>query len=337
MRRIILCALLIAFAAAASAGTSHFLDRSGTLWNASSQPEGLVLTAQRDGVELVRSTVPFAEATAGAVDVEISVAADELTGKVAVVWQRTWSPHVSEVMLGVWGNGGWERLTALSDDLAANPRNPGIQLSRVKTTVPDPASPADTALATVVEDSFLQVLWWTGSGPTQHGMHGLVHLNAATDETDAVATRNLDELLWLGTGCMWPAPASVLERPLFASQPATDRAYFFHGSRRACLFQLVEVGFQLEDNAGGIVTAQRKRHTPVFGVRKLFAVPSSMSLEGARVLIGPDLNPVAYRVTDAGIDYISSTGIRWTPKRNLPVDGTLTLDQAIPLIEHLAR
>jgi hypothetical protein len=337
MRRTFLCALLIAFATAASAGTSHFLDRTGTLWRASSQPEGLVLTAQRDGVERVRTTVPFAKATAGAIDSEISVAADELTGKVTVVWQREWSAGVSEVMLGVWDGGAWERIVALSDDMSAHPRYPSIQLSRVKSTIPDPAAPSDPALATVVEDSFLQVVWWSGSGSGQHGMHGLVRLNAAADENDAITTRNLDDLLWLGTGCMWPAPASVLERPLFASQAASDRAYLFHGSRRACLFQLLEVSFSVEAAPNGIVTAQRKRHTPVFGVRKLFAVPSSMNLEGARILVGPDLNPVAYRVTDGAIEYISSSGVRWTPKRSLPVDDGLTLDQAIPLVEHLAH
>lgn len=337
MRRTLLCALLIALAATASAGTSHFLDRTGTLWSASSQPEGLVLTAQRDGAELVRTTVPFAQATAGATDGEISVAADELTGKVTVVWQREWSAGVSEVMLGVWNSGAWERIVALSDDMSAHPRYPTVQLSRVRSTVPNPAAPSDPAQATVVEDSFLQVVWWTGSGSGQHGMHGLVRLNAAAGEADAIATRNLDELLWLGTGCLWPAPASVLERPLFASQAASDRAYLFHGSRRACMFQLIEVSFTLEDAPSGIVTAQRKRHTPVFGVRKLFAVPSSMNLEGARILIGPDLNPVAYRVTDGAIEYISSSGIRWTPKRSLPVDDGLTLDRAIPLVEHLAR
>ena len=337
MRRTLLCALLIAFAAAASAGTSHFLDRTGTLWSASSQPEGLVLTAQRDGAEVARTTVPFAQATAGATDIEISVAADELTGKVTVVWQREWSAGVSEVMLGVWNSGAWERIVALSDDMSAHPRYPSIQLSRVQSTIPNPEAPSDPARATVVDDSFLQIVWWTGSGSGQHGMHGLIRLNAAADGSEAIATRNLDELLVLGTGCFWPAPASVLERPLFASQATSDRAYMFHGSRRACLFQLVEVSFTLEDAPSGIVTAQRRRHTPVFGVRKLFAVPASMSLEGARILVGPDLNPVAYRVTGSTIEYISSSGIKWTPKRSLPVDNGLTLDRAIPLVEHLAH
>jgi hypothetical protein len=338
MRRLLLCALSIFLAVGASAGTPHSLDRSGVLWTASSQPEGLVLTAQRDGAELVRTTVPFAVATEGAADKEISVAADELTGKVAVVWQRAWSQGVSEIMLGVWSSGAWERIVSLSPDLSSQARYPAVQLSRVRSTYPDPEAPNDATRAIAVEESFLHVVWWTGSGSSQHGSYGLLRLGAAADEADAITIRSLDELVWLGNGCAWPAPASVLERPLFASQPVGDRAYLFHGSRRACLFQLVEVGFTLEDvPAGPIVTAQRKRHTPVFGVRKLFAVPSSMSLDGARFVVGTDLNPVAYRVVDGKIEFISSSGVRWTPKRSVPVDGELTLDQAVPLVENLAR
>ena len=333
MRRFANLAIVgLLLATVAGAGTSHYLDRAGVLWSASSQPDGLVLVANRDGAELLRTVVPFAAGTTGASDSGISVAADELTGKVTVVWQRDWSAETSEIMVGVWNNGSWERVTALSAMMSQHPRFPEVQLTRVKSTVPDPAAP------TVVEDSFLHVVWWTGSGSAQHGEYGLLRLTAGVDEADAVSVRSLDDLVWLSGGCLWPAPQTALEHPLFASQPVGDRAFLFHGSRRACMFQLVEIGFEVESvPSPGLVTAMRRRHTPVFGVRKLFAVPSSMNLEGARFLLGTDLNPVAYRVLDGRIEYISSSGIRWTPKRTLPVGGELTIDRAIPLVEHLVR
>ncbi len=338
MRRLVLPAIVIFLAAVAGAGTPHSLDRGGVLWSAASSPDGLVLTAQRDGQTLVSSTVPFAVATAGATDSEIQVAADDLTGKVAVVWQRNWSSDVSDIMLAVWNAGAWERVTTLSSDMSSHPRFPAVQLSRVSSTVPNPLAPSDPSQATVVEDSFLHAVWWQGSGSAQHGSYGLLCLTAAPDDATAIYLRNLDDLLWLGAGCSFPAPQSVLERPLIASQPVSDRAYLFHGSRRACLFQLVEVSFTIDDSANGInVTIQRRRHTPVFGVKKLFAVPGSMSLDGARILLGTDLNPVAYRVSGGKVEFISSTGVRWSPKRSLTLDDDLSVDQAIPLVESLAH
>jgi hypothetical protein len=338
MRRFALSALAVLLAAVASAGSPHALDRNGVLWGASSAPEGLVLTAQRDGQVLVQSTVPFAVATPGATDSEIQVAADDLTGKVAVVWQRNWSGTSSDVMLAVWNSGAWERVATLSGDMSAQPRFPAVQLSRVRTTVPNPLAPGDATQATVVEDSFLNVVWWSGSGSSQHGTYGLLCLTAAADDATAILERNLDDLLWFSAGCYSPAPQSVLEHPLLASQPQSDTAYLFHGSQRACLFQLVEVSFTLPDTSSGItVSIQRRRHTPVFGVKKLFAVPNSIDLQGARFLLGADLNPVAYRVTNGAVEYITSNGVKWSPKRSLPLDGGLSVDQAIPLVENLVR
>jgi hypothetical protein len=338
MRRALLPAFVILLAAVAGAGTPHSLDRNGVLWSANAAPEGLVLTAQRDGEILVHSAVPFAVATPGAADVEIQVAADDLTGKVAVVWQRNWSASASDIMLAVWRANAWERITVLSSDMSSHPRFPAVQLSRVRTSIADPQAPNDPSRVTVVEDSFLHVVWWDGSGSSQHGTYGLLRLTAAADEDDAIYQRNLDELLWLSSGCNVPAPDGVLERPLIASQPVSDRAYLFHGSRRACLFQLVEVSFTVDPPANGfLVTAQRRRHTPVFGVKKLFAVPSSMNLDNARILLGTDLNPVAYRVSSGKVEYISTSGVKWTPKRSLVVGDDLSIDQAIPLVESLAH
>jgi len=339
MRRAALSAFLIVVAAAANAASSHFLDRNGTLWSASSQPEGLVLVGERDEQVLVRAVIPFDTTAYGASESEINVVADELTGKVAVVWQRSWFPASSEIMLAVLKDGQWERIEALVSDFDIYARFPAIRLSRVRSLAPEPDDPTSSYHTTVIEDSFLNVVWWTGYGPGQHGVLALVRLTAAPEDPEAITTHNLDLLMAGWGGCATTPPATLIERQLFASKPVEDRAYLFHGSRRSCLFQLLEISFTLSDPpAGGtIVTAQRKRHTPVFGVRKLYAVPDSMSLEGARIVVGDDLNPVAYRVVGPRVEYISSSGVRWSPRRSLPVDGELTLDQAIPLIEQLAR
>ena len=87
---------------------------------------------QRDGVVIVRSRSSRSRWwSAGTSDTQIQVAADELTGKVVVVWQRNWSDDASEIMLAVWRDGDWERVEHLTEDLSAHPRNPAIQLSDV--------------------------------------------------------------------------------------------------------------------------------------------------------------------------------------------------------------
>src|SRR5512135_1387180 len=175
MRRILLACLLILGATAAFAAIPYSLDRNGVLWTAVADPQGLVLTGQRDGTQVVRSVVPFPVAIAGTSDTNIQVAADDLTGKVAVVWQRNWSATASELMLAVWSGGNWERVQSISQDLAANPRNPAVRLTAVSTSVPDPDNPTDPSKATLVQDSFVHVAWWEGSDQS-HGSYALLRM-----------------------------------------------------------------------------------------------------------------------------------------------------------------
>jgi len=338
--RTLACLIVAAVATAAVAAPAHFLDRNGVLWTAVAAQEGLVLTGMREGQELVRTIVPFALAMNGANDAQIQVAADELTGKVVVVWQRNWSETASEIMLAVWRDGTWERIEHLTPLVEDHARFPVIALSQVATAVPDPEE-EDPEHTVLVRDSFLHVVWWEGVGETEHGSYALLHLSAAEDEGDPMLRRDLDSLVGIGLSCEGMASPEILERPLFADQTSRDRAMVFFGSRRSCLFFLAEVRLVLEPppdpESGLIITAQRKRHVPVFGVRRAYSALQRLSLEGARITIGGDLQPVAYRVVGQAIEYVVAGDDGWSPQRTLSLDEGLTLDQAIPLIQGLAR
>ena len=342
MRRaaILLACLLVAVATGAQ--TSYFLDRSGVLWKGSSSDEGLVLTGERDGQVITRSSVPFVLGFAVNQDVAIQVAADEVTGKVAVVWQRNWTSDASEIILAVWSGGSWERIEHLSQDLTANPRNPSIRLTAVATLVPDPNNPNDPTKATTVRDSFLHVAWWEGTDQS-HGTYALLQLTADPSDTSALIEQNLDTFATIGLACGQPVPPTVLEHPLFASVDATNRAQLLFGSQQLCIFQVLEIHFTLDTSgptgSGGIpAIAQRRRHTPIFGVTAAFPMARDMSMDGTRVILGANLNPVAYRVVDGGtVLYVTFSNGQWSPVRTLAVSSALTMDQAIPLVENLAR
>jgi hypothetical protein len=344
MRRILLTLALVLAASAAFAADSYFLDSNGVLWTASATKEGLVLTGQQNGAEVVRSLVPFTLGVAGTSDTQIEVAADGVTGKVMVVWQRNWSATASEIMLAVWSNGSWERIEHLSSDLGEHPRNPTIQLSEVSTSVPDPAHPDDSTLATVVQDSFLNVLWWQGTtGTAENAEYALLRLTGDANDPDSLVEKNLDSFAGIGMSCETPAPPDVLEHPLFAAQTDRSKVLVFFGSERNCLFQLLEVSFALDANSsssdGGMAAVvQRRRHTPIFGVRKGFPMIRDLSMEGARLVLGGNLVPVVYRVVNGNtLEYLMATDGGWTPRRTLATSDGLTMDQAIPLVENLAR
>jgi hypothetical protein len=341
MRRVALACLIFFGTNVAFAANPYYLDRAGVLWKGTATSDGLLLTGERDGSTLVSSTVPFPLAISGANDSQIQVAADDLTGKVAVVWQRNWTKQSSEIMLAVWHGGDWERVTHLSSDLMANPRNPSIQLTQASASGPSPNAPDDPSQATLVQDSFLHVVWWEGIDQS-HGSYALLRLTADPTDAEALLEQNLDDITFLGLGCTTPVPRTVLEYPMFAAQSAHDRALILFGSQRLCLLQLLEVSFAVQTTPvvgsdGMTVVAQRRRSVPIFGLMKTFPMTQELSMDGTRVILGDNLNPVAYRVDGPTIQYVTYSNQGWSPARTLAVANGLTLDQAIPLVENLAR
>jgi hypothetical protein len=245
-------------------------------------------------------------------------------------------------MLAVWRDGTWERIEHLTPVVEDHARFPVISLSRVTSAVPEPST-EDPDRTVPVRDSFLHVVWWQGVGEAEHGGYALLRLSVADDEGDALLHLDLDDLVGIGMSCEGTLAPQILEHPLFADQASRDRALLFFGSRQSCLFILAEVSFAVESppeaqaESGLVVTAQRKRHVPVFGVRRAYSALHQLNLEGARITIGNDLEPVAYRVVGQAIEYVVAGDDGWSPQRTLSLDERLTLDQAIPLIQGLAR
>lgn len=338
MRRLCLALVIVTMATAVHAAVPFYLGRDGVLWRASAAPEGLLLTAELDGEIQVRSVVPYEIGLAGSFDSNIQVVADESINKVAVVWQRNWSESASEILVAVWSAGSWEQVIHLGTSLASHPRNPAITLTKPSTKFLGLSAPGQP---NAINDTYVHVLWWEGVD-NQRGMLANLCLSPGIPPAVALDVRELDSLLGVGVYCDSPAPVAVLERPLFASQTAPDKALLFFGSQRTCLFQLIEISFVLQNPFAQPETlpntvAGRRRHVPVFGVRRVLEAPTAISLDGARMLLSTDLNPVAYRVSGESLEYVIANESGWSPLRTLAVRDGLTLDQAIPLIENLAR
>jgi len=334
-------ALIFFFATAlAFAADQVALDRNGVFWRLEATPSGTLLVGTKDGQEVARSLVPFPLGVAGQTDRNLQMVADDLSGKVVLAWQRQWGPLYSDIVLAVWNQGTWERVSYLTGDSTLQPRNPSLKLSSATSSYPDPEDPEKTITVT---DSFALVLWWQGTEDQQRAKLAVLHLQASPEEENSLRVYELATSPGFGINCAQPLPAEALEHPTFANEPPGPVSHLLVASPTTCLLFVHEIQLQLEpptsnSQEGGMgAVALRRRHTPIFGVRKVLPVTGQLAAAGTQAVIGADLKPVLYRVVPEGVEYTVADEQGWSPKRLLRLEGGLTLDRALALVAGLAR
>lgn len=338
MKRLVALLPCLLLPALVSAGDPVALDRDGVFWRVHATAEGTLLVGTRDGEEVARSLVPFPLGIAGQVDRNFQLVADETTGKVVVFWQRSWGEFASDVVLAVWNGHDWERVSYLGEEASLAARNPVLKLAVASSSYPDPEDPQKSI---DVKETFALALWWQGIGEAGHAKMAVLALTASPQEEGALRIFDVSPDVGIGFGCAEPLPTELLEHPTFTSAPPGPVTHFLVANPSTCLLFVQEVGFQLEppsQEEGGLqVVGLRRRHTPIFGVRRVLPPTRQLVAEGTRAVLGADLQPVLYRATPEGVEYTVATASGWSAPRLLKLEEGLSLEQALNLVTGLAR
>jgi hypothetical protein len=332
-----LYAASLTVAVAAFAAEPYTLDRNGVFWRVEATSSGAALVGTKGSVEVARSLVPFPLGLAGQYDSNLQLVADELSGKVVLAWQRNFSDKASDVVLAVWHEGSWERVEYLVRDPFLHPRNPVLRLAQATSSYPDPENP-ETLIT--VKESFALLAWWQGSSEQQARL-AILRLSGEPEDPGALEVRDVSTSPGIGFNCPQPLPDEAVERPAFAAEPPGPVSHLLVASPDTCLLFVHEIRFDLappQQQDGGIgVEAMRRRHTPIFGVRKVLPVTKELAAAGTRVVLGGNLQPVLYQVLGDKLRYTVATESGWSEPRTLAVGPELPLDKAIALVENLAR
>jgi len=77
---------------------------------------------------------------------------------------------------------------------------------------------------------------------------------------------------------------------------------------------------------------------PIFGVVKSFPMTRDLSMDGARMVLGADLNPVVYRVVNGNVvEYVTADKHGLEPAPHSPRQERADDGSGDPLVENLAR
>jgi len=331
MRRTLGIALAVSFLGAVFAGAAvgtMTLDRSGTLYRVAPADTGLAITMSVPGEEPAVVRIPQTEG----IDVSQSVMAfDNRSRTVVIAWQED-DGDISRIQLATYHHGTWFGPVALTGLDGVSAANPSLLVHTAVTHLED---------ETTVVTTFIHLAWWAGAidgAGEGYAMYAAIRLDdqgvPAVDEADPVALRTL---LPFGIVCGMQDNNASLAHPKLFIDPQTGDPHALFVDTTSCMFEIVRLHEELPAQDDDTITAQRRGHVVVFGVRKDISIPPGLRLRGTQFVVGHNLSVVGYWDGESGIDYILMGNAGWSEIRTLRVDDTLSHEQAVGLIRQLAR
>lgn len=341
MRNALLVVLALVLAAPAAARQPFALDRSGVLWQAKPSPDGLLITGQQDGVEVVRGFVPTAPIGGlHVVDSHVEVAVDPAGSEAVAVWQRTWGRNLSEILLARWSKSGHGIALRLSGALSNGARHPVLRVQQVKWQEVDDEDP-DKKLER--QETLVHVLWWEdgvwGSGARY------VWLSLATPAAELKPPIPIVLQQLAGEAgsdeCEEPLKPEVQEHPLFVVEPGGESFGVIYATGR-CRLSLWKIGSDavISPPFGGEepgVSAQRRRARPIFGERGDLP-PPPLALPDARAVASNGRNLLLYSFDDERrqVAFSLLTDAQWSAPRTVLLSESVTPQRLLPILESLA-
>ena len=326
-RAALIAILLVGTAMTAAAGDMA-LTRTGELFRVTQTNEGLVVSQRLTDGQVNEYLIPQ---TSGILASSVQVGVDEATGAILVAW-RQGDGTQSTIELAWLADQWWMGPISIAGTDGTVVENPQMMLDRVTTTGEDDDGPFE------VTTNFLHLVWWKYSGSQEDGSAYLGSLtldeygNPALDAFDPIA---LSDLLPYGVGCEGIDESAGLAHPKVFSDPQSGSPHVFATDFSNCLFQILKVAYDLEEEDLG--HTKRRRHVVILGREAMIAVNPDVILSTASVEVGHGLDLVMYWDVEDAVAYVQLDENGTPPVQTLPVGDGLTREQAMEMIRSLVH
>jgi hypothetical protein len=331
--KITLAALVMAAMAAVAAAGDMTLTRAGDLYRLASSDDGLVVTGTlADGTSL-ELTVPQ---TAGTVTSALNLAVDPISDGLYMLWQEG-EDSSSVVNFASYTNQTWTGPTVIAGGGSAAAANPQLLLFRAVDEVEvegEDGEPVTEEVAT----TFLHMTWWTYTATVGDG--AAVYLPAPVDDDTGLADLEayspslLSDLLPYGIpDCGGIGDATGLAAPKLFSDPASGLPHLFASDFAECLFYVLRLDHDVTIDP----ITERRRHTIILRDAGTYPVYDALPLATAGVEVGHGLSFVLYWDAEDAVEYKQFDPSGSSDVMSLPLGDNLSHEQAVALIQSLAR
>ena len=340
MRRVSTLLLILSaavIAVPAAAGDMALSRATGDLYQIGVDDYGLAVTrTTTDGTE-TSSIIPQ---TTGLEPTSLHLAVDDPTGSLYAVWQSN-DTDLPSIEFAAFVGGTWFGPYTLAGNDGSDARNPQMLLHRIESVIEvPPADDGDEPTTETLATTFVHMVWWSHIGSDDSGAAFYAAIPLLDDGMPAFedfAPTPLTDLLPYGIGCSGlEDEASSLTFPKLFLDPQTGNPHVLATDFSECLFQIVQVMYEVREPDEELIGTKRRRHITVYRAERTIAVNPRLKLAGASAEVGHDLSIVLHWDEADAVKYMQLTEDDASEVRTLKLDG-LTHEQAVDLIRSLAR
>lgn len=339
IRAMLIAVTVLGVAGASGATGPRTLTRTGDLYTVATVDNQAVVTVRHADGTVSELQVPQA---VGVEASSLQVGVDPATGALFALWQKR-SDMEARLRIATYVDGTWLGPVTVAGNDGTAASNPQMLVQRaVSTYFEEPETdeeaeeePVPVELAT----TFIHLVWWSRVSDEDVGTAQYMALPVGDDgvplHRDAGPVALVDFLPY-GIACFDIAGSDELKHPKLLVDPVTGNPHVFATDFGDCLFQIIEL--QAETVADDEAPGKRRRQIIILRNPSMIALRPDVPLARTKVEVGRSLDFYLHWDGDDGerVHYLQLDPEGTSTIKSLPLDDTLTHEQAIELIRGLA-
>jgi hypothetical protein len=336
VRYFLIAAVALGVVGTSAAAGPMALTNAGDLYSVAQRDHRVVVTARYADGTVSELVVPQ---SAAAVADSLQVGVDDTTGALYVLWQRKTGME-ARLRLASHVDGTWIGPTTFAGNYGTAAYNPQMLIHRAVSSITEETGEGEELVVTEVATTFVHLAWWSQVSDDDVGVARYAAV-AITEEGvpqfGDMEPVDLIDLLPYGIACFNIEVGDNLKHPKLFIEPKTGYPHVFATDLANCLFQILELTPEVADDDVG--TEKRRRHIIILRNGSMIALRRDLPFAKGRIEVGGGLKLIMHW-DDEESDVLhflelKSEGISET--KNLPLDQTLSHEQAVDLIRGLTN
>jgi hypothetical protein len=336
IRAMLIAVIVLGVAGLAGAAGPRTLTRTGDLYTVANVDNQVVVTIRQVDGTVSELEVPQA---VGVEESSLQVGVDPATDALYVLWQKR-NDIDARLRLATFVDGTWSGPVTFAGTDGTAASNAQMLVQRAVSTYLEDAGDGVKPVSVELATTFIHLVWWSRANDDDVGKAMYMAVPVAEDGLPMIRSAiptPLVNFLPYGIACFDLTGASELTHPKLLVDPETGNPHVFATDFGDCLFQIIEL--QTEIVVDESSPDKRRRQIIILRNPSMIALRPDVPLAMTKIEVGRGLDLFLHWDDESGqtLHYLELDPQGLSGVKSLPLDDTLTHEQAVELIRSLTN